>query len=216
MQIEIINLGLKDYSEAFLFQEELTRKRSCNEIKDHFILCSHPSVVTLGRGSKEEEDISGWKGEVIKTNRGGRATYHGPGQIIGYPIFSLKEENQKNLPFKAEDIKAYLTFIENVLIKYLKTKGLKASARSLKPLEPGQLNRGVWIQDKKIASIGIAVKSWCTMHGFALNIRKDLKAFRGIQACGFSTDTYTSLEEQGVDTSYEEALEEFKHILEDI
>ena len=212
MNIEIIDLGLKSYNEAFILQEELLKKRIKGEIGDHLILCSHPSVVTLGRGAKEE-DVFGWNGDVVPTNRGGRATYHGPGQIIGYPIISLKEENQNNLSFKTQDIRAYLTFIEAILIDYLSSKGLEASAKSSKPLEPGQLNRGVWVHDKKIASIGIAVKSWVTMHGFALNLKKDPKAFTGIQACGFSTDTYTSLEGLGVDSNYGEAVEAFKQIV---
>jgi len=212
MNIEFLDLGLKDYHEAFLLQEELVVKRNKSEIKDHFIFCSHPSVVTLGRASKEE-DVFGWLGKIIKTNRGGRATYHGPGQVIGYPIISLKEENSKNIPFKHQDIRAYLEFIETVIIKYLEGLGLKAQAKSLKALEPGQLNRGVWIEDKKIASIGIAVKSWCTMHGFALNLKKDLKAFTGIQACGFSTDTYTSLEDLGLDVSYEKSVGALKEII---
>lgn len=215
MILDVLDLGLKDYREAFLLQEELVKKRISKDIQDHFLFCSHPSVVTLGRASKKE-DVFGWTEEVVKTNRGGRATYHGPGQIVGYPILSLKEENQLNLPFKAQDIRAYLEFIENIIIKFLIAQGLKAQAKSLKPLEPGQLNRGVWVADKKIASIGIAVKSWCTMHGFALNLKKDPKAFTGIQACGFSTETYTSLEDLGVDISYESSIQIFKEILKEL
>ena len=214
MKLKILNLSLMDYHEVFLFQEELVKKRSKNLIEDHVIFCSHPSLVTLGRASMNmKEDVFDWGGEVVKTNRGGRATYHGPGQIIGYPIISLKEENQKNLSFKAQDIRAYLTFIEDLIIEYLKSLGLEATTKSSKPLELGQLNRGVWICDKKIASIGIAVKNWCTMHGFALNIKKDPKAFRGIQACGFSTETYTSLENLNIQTHYEEAVERFSNLL---
>lgn len=205
MKIESINLGLIDYQEAFFIQEEKVKQRISQDITDQVLFCTHPSVVTLGRASKKD-DVFGWSGSVHKTNRGGRATYHGPGQIIGYPILSLKESNKDNLSFRPQDIRAYLEFIEEILIEYLKSLSLNASALQSKPLEAGQLNRGIWVEDKKIASIGIAVKSWCTMHGFALNLKKDSLAFTGIHACGFSTETYTSLEDFGVSVSYDEAV----------
>lgn len=185
------NLGLVDYLEAFEIQNKLLEKRAQNKIADTILFCSHPSVVTLGRAS-QSEDLTFWKGQTIKTNRGGRATYHGPGQLICYPIVSLK--NNSNLKIKEQDIRVYLESLENIIISFLKIYGVQATAESGKPLEKGQLNRGVWVQGKKIASMGIAVKKWVTQHGFALNLKKDSQAFTGIHACGFSTETYTSLE----------------------
>jgi lipoate-protein ligase B len=203
-KVEHIDLGLVDYREAFLFQEQKLKERQEDIIPDTLIFCRHPSVVTLGRASKKE-DLFGWDGEVVETNRGGRATYHGPGQIVVYPIVSLK--NNSNLNIREQDVRAFLEGIENAVVKVLRSYGLDAKTLSLKPLEPGQLNRGIWVGDKKIASIGIAVKRWCTMHGVALNFLKDEKAFTGIHACGFDTQTYASMEELGVEVTYQELKE---------
>lgn len=205
-KVKHIDLGLVDYHEAFLFQEQKVRERQEDLIEDTLIFCRHPSVVTLGRASKAE-DVTTWKGAIQETNRGGRATYHGEGQIVVYPIVSLKEN--ENLNIAPQDVRAYLESIENSVVKVLQSYGLKAETKSSKPLEAGQLNRGIWVQDQKIASIGIAVKKWVTMHGVALNFLKDEQAFSGINACGFSTDTYTSLKDQGVDTVYSELRDKF-------
>lgn len=200
---EILDLGLVDFDEAFSIQNEVLEKRQKNEIGDSLIFCSHPSVVTLGRGS-EDSDLESWSGEVKSINRGGRATYHGPGQVVCYPIISLKENS--NLNFSEQDVRAYLESLEGVLIKALADFGFEAKAVSGRELKPGQLNRGVWVQNKKIASIGIAVKKWVTQHGFALNLKKDPLAFSGIKACGFNTEDYTSIEDLGVEASYEDLV----------
>jgi len=188
-----------------LIQEQKLKERQEGKISDTLIFCRHPSVVTLGRASKKE-DLFGWSGEIVETNRGGRATYHGPGQIVVYPIVSLKEN--ENLNIRSQDVRAFLEGIENVVVSVLKSYDLDAKTLSLKPLEPGQLNRGIWVGDKKVASIGIAVKRWVTMHGVALNFLVDEKAFTGIHACGFNTETYASLEELGVKVTYEKLLNE--------
>lgn len=184
-----------------MFQEKKLKERQEGKILDTLIFCRHPSVVTLGRASKKE-DLFGWDGDIVETNRGGRATYHGPGQVVVYPIVSLKEN--ENLSINPQDVRAYLEGIENAVVKVLRGFDLDAKTVSLKPLEPGQLNRGIWVGDKKVASVGIAVKKWISMHGVALNIKRDVKAFTGIHACGFSTGTYASLEDFDVETSYED------------
>lgn len=211
-KVEHIDLGLVEYHEAFLFQERKLKERQKNEIEDTLIFCQHPSVVTLGRASKKE-DLLDWSGETIETNRGGRATYHGPGQIVVYPIVGLK--NNSNINIVEQDVRAFLEAIENAVVKVLRSYDLDAKTLSLKPLEPGQLNRGIWVGDKKVASIGIAVKRWVSMHGVALNFLKDEKAFKGIHACGFDSQTYSSLEELGVQVTYEELkvklIEAFKN-----
>ncbi len=198
-----IDLGLIDYDEAFLYQEDFVKKRQEGLIGDTVIFCRHPSVVTLGRSSTKE-DLQNWKGSVCEVNRGGRATYHGPEQIVVYPIISLKDNENSKL--RSQDVRQYLEALEAVIVAALSSFGLEAKVESGVPLEPGQLNRGIWVSGKKIASLGIAVKRWVTMHGVALNIRKDADAFTGILACGFNTETYTSLEEVGVDTTYEDCL----------
>lgn len=208
---DVLDWGLVDYSKAFLMQEDLVKKRQKNEIKDTFIFCRHPSVVTLGRSSKPE-DLVGWEGALVETNRGGRATYHGEGQIVVYPIVKIKDNRNTSLP--NQDVRAFLEFIENWIVKTLKNFNLHAEAKSLTALEPGQLNRGVWVEDHKVASIGIAVKRWVTMHGLALNIKKDLQAFRGIKACGFSAERYTSLEELGVLSDYNSLKKAMVHELQ--
>lgn len=205
-KVKHIDLGLVDYHEAFLFQEQKVLERQQGLIEDTLIFCRHPSVVTLGRASKPE-DIIDWQGSILETNRGGRATYHGEGQIVVYPIVSLKEN--ENLTIATQDVRAYLEAIEASVIKVLKSYDMMAVTKSSKLLEAGQLNRGIWLQDRKIASIGIAVKRWVTMHGVALNFLKDDKAFSGINACGFDTKTYTSLEELGVDASYDDLMTRF-------
>ncbi|MGH1468859.1 MAG: lipoyl(octanoyl) transferase LipB [Bdellovibrionales bacterium] len=205
-----IDLGLIDYDEAFLYQEDLVKKRQEGLIEDTVVFCRHPSVVTLGRSSTKE-DLQNWKGSVCEVNRGGRATYHGPGQIVVYPIISLKNNDNSNL--RSQDVRQYLEALESVIVKSLNSFGLDAKVESGVPLEPGQLNRGIWVSGKKIASLGIAVKKWVTMHGVALNIKEDKDAFTGILACGFNTDTYTSLEEIGVETTYGKCLEVIKESL---
>lgn len=197
---EIIDLGLVDYNEAFLFQEDLVKKRQNDEVGDTIVFCRHPPVVTLGRSSAPE-DLAGWSGAVVEVNRGGRATYHGPGQIVVYPIVKIKENDNVNL--RSQDVRQYLEVLESAVVKALLSFDLKATVESGEPLEQGQLNRGIWVKGKKIASIGIAVKRWVTMHGVALNIKKDDEAFKGILACGFNAKTYTSLEEVGVEASYD-------------
>ncbi len=200
-EFKVVDLGLIDYNEAFLYQEQLLKKRQSNLIKDTVIFCKHPSIVTLGKASKKE-DVQGWTGAMSLVNRGGRATYHGPEQIVVYPIVSLKKN--PNIKVRSQDVRQYLENLERVIVQTLLSFNLNATVKSDKPIEPGQMNRGIWIKGKKVASLGIAVKKWVTMHGVALNLKKDVNAFTGILACGFNTETYTSLEEIGTKISYHE------------
>lgn len=159
--------------------------------EDRLVLCSHPPVVTLGRGAVAE-DMIGWKGETVETSRGGRATYHGPSQIVVYPILDLKRERTG---FKSRDIHAYLRTVEQATVSALKEIGLKnAEARTTKQ---GEISlTGVWVGDKKIASIGVAVSRWITYHGMALNVTDDPSAFQGINPCGFSRTVMTNVERE--------------------
>lgn len=152
------------------------------------VFCSHDPVVTVGRGTKPG-DIFGWQGPVVETSRGGRATYHGPNQIVCYPILNLSQ---------SRDLHAYLRALEEAIVQTLREFSVEAQARTIK-VEGEPSLTGVWVnengRDLKIASIGIAVKKWITYHGLALNVSYDPLAFTGINPCGFSSEVMTSMEQ---------------------
>jgi lipoate-protein ligase B len=149
------------------------------------VFCEHPAIVTLGRAT-QPEDLVGWNGEVVETSRGGRATYHGPGQIVIYPILNLKERKR--------DLHGYLRSLEAAVSEALHEIGIVgAEARTV---HDGDLSMtGVWAGSKKIASIGIAVRKWITYHGCAINFTKASASFHGINPCGFNSSVMTSVEE---------------------
>lgn len=183
--ITISNLGLKDYQQTYKIQKELVKQRTAGKIPDTLILVEHPPVFTIGRsGSRKniliplvklkEEGI-----KVYEIDRGGDITYHGPGQIVGYPIIDLKKYGK--------DIHLYLRTLEDVLIRLL--KDFNISSKRIQGMT------GVWIKDKKIASIGIGVSKWITYHGFCLNIDPNMKHFAMINPCGLNKPV-TSMKEQ--------------------
>lgn len=179
--MKILDIGLKDYQSVYELQKS-ELQNVINGEEEKLIICSHDPVVTLGKKSTPQ-DICGWKGPVVEIERGGKATYHGPGQIIIYPIIDLKKRNQ--------DISNFLIALESSMIETLSYYGLSAKGND----ERGKPDyTGVWVDSKKIASIGVAVRRWVTWHGLAFNLYKDPNAFQGINPCGFSTDTMTSLE----------------------
>jgi lipoyl(octanoyl) transferase len=161
------------------------------------VWCSHPPVVTLGRGT-QEGDLTDWTGDVVEVQRGGRATYHGPSQIVAYPIL--------NLSTRKRDLHQFMRNIELAIIETLKFYGVQSGI--------SEGNTGVWIGNKKIASIGIAVKKWVSYHGVAINIDHDSNAFTGLKPCGFTTETMISLEElTNTKINHQEFIEKFKHFL---
>ena len=178
-----IDWGRTDYQEAWERQLELVEQRRAGTCPDTLVLNEHNPVYTIGVRPGAEANLV-WKEtmlrqqgiEVIKTNRGGDITYHGPGQIVGYPIISLAKER---------DLHAYLRNLEEILIRTVAHFGLVAARREGKT--------GIWIEDRKIAAIGVAVKSWVTYHGFALNVDPDLSHFEGIVPCGITDGSVTSL-----------------------
>jgi lipoate-protein ligase B len=177
-KMKIINLGEKDYKEALDIQmSHVSKLLEDKEGHEHLIICSHPPVVTLGRKT-EKEDIGSWSGKTYEISRGGRATYHGPGQVVVYPIVNLSKRNN--------DIYKYLRQIERAMVLTLASYGVKAIG------DPE--STGVWVNNKKIASIGIAIKNWVTYHGLAINLYNDPLAFTGINPCGMSQDTMITLE----------------------
>ena len=183
--LDVLDLGSISFDEALSLQFEIQSQVS-SQIKNHtLILCQHPHTITLGRRSNPEnilnyQAIEDKNFDVITgLNRGGEVTYHGPGQLMGYLIFDLKKFNK--------DLGAHLNRIENVLIDALANYRIQAHKKL------GY--RGVWCNKKKIASIGIGVSRYVTMHGFALNVNVDLKNFSLIKPCGLDVEI-TSIERE--------------------
>ena len=180
------DLGLIDYQEAWDLQKEIFDLRYKNEISDVLLLLEHPHTYTLGKVADKNHLIS--SSEYLKENnisvyeidRGGDITYHGPGQIVGYPIISLTDWEK--------DTHKYLRALEEVIIKTCSFFGLDCSRNSK--------HTGVWLGNKKIAAIGIKVSRWITMHGFALNVNTDLTLFQGIIPCGITDKEVTSLQKE--------------------
>ncbi len=180
----IIDKGLVPYREAYELQNWLVSLRLRNLVPDCLILLEHPPVFTLGRTRGEENILvsknilTKEKIEVISTDRGGDVTYHGPGQLVGYPILNLRDHCRK--------VSEYLRKIEEVIILTLKDFEVKAKRRSRYP--------GVWVGEKKIASIGVAIKRFrITYHGFAFNVNPDTSFFKFIHPCGIKNLEVTSL-----------------------
>ena len=183
-KLEIIDWGRTDYADAFKRQKERVERRVSGACADALIFTEHHPVYTTGmrKGASEhliwDPSMLAEHGiEVLQSNRGGDITYHGPGQIIGYPILSLKLR---------KDLHGYLRDIEEVVIRTLRYFGLESSRRDGKT--------GIWLDTRKICAIGVAVKSWVTYHGFALNLNPDLNHFGGIVPCGITDGTITSME----------------------
>lgn len=181
--------GLIDYESSVLKQQSLAQEVAEGG-DDRLVFCTHPAVVTLGRGTVVSEDITGWTGPTIETSRGGRATYHGPNQLVIYPIINLKRSRER---FASSDIHAYLRALESATVVALREVGLVTAESRTSKVGDVSLT-GVWVGQKKVASIGIAIRKWVTYHGVAINVREDASAFQGIRPCGFSADVMTSVQ----------------------
>jgi len=182
-RLDVHDLGLVPYGEALERQRALAEARIRGEIPDTLLLLEHPAVVTLGRGTRQaslplDPDALRRRGiEVFEIERGGDVTYHGPGQLVGYPIFHLEQHKP--------DLHWYLRQLEAALIAALGGFGIAAERHS------GYT--GVWTRGRKIASIGIHVRQWVTWHGFALNVTTDLSPFDLIVPCGIPDVVMTSI-----------------------
>ena len=176
-------LGRVPFATALTFQEELvSQMRNDTTVGDQLLLLEHEPVYTIGR-TPDQSSLRGANHlpyPLFPINRGGQATYHGPGQLVGYPIIDLRCCGQ--------DLHKYLRWIEALLIETLSRYEIKAGTR------PGLT--GVWVEDRKIASIGVGVRHWITMHGFALNVGGDLTPFDQIVPCGITDVTMTSIERE--------------------
>ena len=185
-ELWVVPLGLTDYPEAYAIQEELRLRRQADEIPDVLLLVEHPPVYTRGRrrdpdGLPMGEDWYRAQGiDVVATNRGGRVTYHGPGQLVGYPIM------------RTTDVVAFVRTMERALVAALDDEGIAARLRT----DEGPDYTGVWVQERKIASIGLNVKRGVTAHGFAVNVTNDLQPFEWVVACGLPDVRMTSVQRE--------------------
>tara|TARA_B100001057_G_C22671933_1_gene880214 strand:+ start:209 stop:844 length:636 start_codon:yes stop_codon:yes gene_type:complete len=174
----ILDLGLSDYNETWKLQKQLQSKRILGEIKDHFLLVEHPPVFTLGKNASKEHIISNLDGvSIIQTDRGGNITFHGPGQLVGYPILDLNHYKRS--------ITWYMRELEQLIIDVLFEYDIDANRK--KGLT------GIWVKNKKIAALGVRISKWVTMHGFSLNINPDLNYYEYIIPCGIKEYGVTSM-----------------------
>jgi lipoate-protein ligase B len=186
MELWVCHLGTVEYREGLALQERIRAARQADELPDVLLTLEHPSVYTRGRRTGPGElPMSGeWyrdRGiDIVDTDRGGKVTYHGPGQLVGYPIV------------RVDDVVAYVRLLERVLVATLAGEGVSAHARP----QDGPDYTGVWVEDRKIASIGVHLARGVTTHGFAVNVENDLEPFRWIVPCGLEGVMMTSLVEE--------------------
>jgi len=195
-------LGRMAFGDALALQEKLVaEKRADHSLGDQLLLLEHEPVYTIGRTPDQSSlrDVGHLPHPLFPINRGGQATYHGPGQLIGYPIIDLRRCGQ--------DLHRYLRWLEALLIETLAEAAIAATTRA------GLT--GVWVEDRKIASIGVGVRHWITMHGFALNVCGDLAPFDQIVPCGIANVTMTSIEkEAGKQCSVREVASQVEEIVQ--
>ncbi len=204
IEIKISNKEI-NYKEAVLFMESKVRDISENHSKELLWFLSHNHIFTQGTSASDDEILNSDVIEVLKTNRGGKTTYHGPGQRIVY--FMLNLNNKK------KDIRKFISVIENSVIDFLKNYNVEARAFKDRV--------GIWViknnkitfdKEKKISAIGLRVKKWITYHGMSFNINPDLKYYNSIHSCGLKEYTNTSLNELGIKIDQKEFDEGFKKI----
>ncbi len=188
LSFEVRRLGLVPYADALTLQQRLVEERRAGQIPDTLLLLEHPHVITQGvknRGSlsmgnvvASRELLASRSVELFEAGRGGDVTYHGPGQLVGYPIFDLRPDRC--------DVHRYVRDLEEVLIRVAGDYGFDA----------GRVKgfSGVWVGDEKLAAIGVRISRWITSHGFALNVNTDLSYFNLIVPCGIADKGVTSLE----------------------
>ncbi len=188
MEINFVDLGVMSYSDALLIQKKTVEKIGKGELENTFYLVEHPPVLTLGRRAERKnilasDEILEKEGvELFNVERGGDVTYHGPGQIVGYPVLKLEDFGK--------DLHKYVADIEEIFVQLLKNEyGIETTK------DKGKYT-GVYIGSRKITAIGIAVRKWISFHGFAFNVKTDLKHFDWIIPCGLADRSVTSLEKE--------------------
>jgi len=208
MKLKIIDLGRTDFTSAFKLQEETVAARKENLIEDTLILVEHNPVYTLGRNSDpayvldSAESLEKRGIDLVQTTRGGQVTYHGPGQLVGYPVISLAARNKGVL--------WYVEHLEKLIIEVLRKFDVESYA--------DKKDRGVWIDNNKIAALGVRVTRHITMHGFALNVCVNLNDYAGIIPCGIVDKGVTSLHLHKSNVTLDDVkpviIETFKEIFE--
>lgn len=207
-ELSVRLLGTRDYASVLALQEELFEQRLSGEIPDTLLLLEHTPVITLGRAAKREHillpdsELSRMGVELHEIGRGGDVTYHGPGQLVGYPIIDLRPDRQ--------DVRRYVQSLEEVMIQLATHYGVHAQRID-------KLN-GAWVEDRKIGAVGVRISRWVTTHGFAFNVNTALDAFDSIVPCGIRDKQVTSLaRELGHDMPMgqlaEQAVETFAKVL---
>ena len=187
----LVDLGRMEYGKALNLQKELAAKRVEGTIPDTLLLVEHEHVITLGRKTTQT-NFRPQNIPVYQVERGGDATYHGPGQLVGYPIVRLEDH----------DVRRHVRNIEESLIRTLRDYSVVAERIDGHP--------GIWVQGKKVASIGVAVADWVTYHGFALNVNTDLTYFELIRPCGLDPSSMTSIKKiTGKEAPFEEVKARF-------
>jgi lipoyl(octanoyl) transferase len=192
-EFEVRDLGFMGYAEAFQLQRSLVEQRKRGEIPNQLLFVEHPHVITLGRNGNMQnllasEEVLRRSGiEFHETDRGGDITYHGPGQIVGYPIFDLRGWKR--------DVVAYVRAMEQAIIETLGDFGIRSNRVDKAT--------GVWVEEAKICAIGVHISRWVTSHGFALNLATDLRYFQYIVPCGL-TRPVTSMRALGCDAARED------------
>ena len=185
--LEVRDLGLIPYAEALALQSDLVGRRRTGDIPDQLLLLQHPHVITLGTAASRSHVLADESRrrelgiDLLDVGRGGDVTYHGPGQLVGYPILDLKPDRK--------DVHQYLRDLEAVLVHTLDEMGIRG--------EPVPNLTGVWVDGRKIAVIGVRISSgWITSHGFALNVSNDLSFFETIVPCGIQDVSVTSVSQE--------------------
>lgn len=206
-KLQVRELGRLAYGEAWELQKSLAEQRKQGLIPDQFLLVEHPHVLTLGRNGHDEnilvsrDRLAELGIEYFEINRGGDITYHGPGQIVGYPILDLREWRR--------DVVAYIRALEEVIVRTLRRYGVEGER------DPGAA--GVWVNGAKVCAVGVHISRWVTTHGFALNWTTDLQYFQYIVPCGL-TKPVTSMEQLGIRVEraelHQTILEEFARVYE--
>jgi len=183
--LDVRDLGRMPYEECLELQRQLVEQRKEGAIRDTLLLVEHDSVFTLGRRKTSPANVVN-PGEipVVEVERGGDVTWHGPGQIVAYPIFKLRDGER--------DLHKVLRKLEDALIRVLAVVGLEGGRK--------ENHTGVWCQGKKLVSVGVAVTGWVTYHGVALNVACDLSVFGRINPCGLNAEVMSSLEDMGANT----------------
>jgi lipoic acid synthetase len=193
--LQVRRLGLIGYDEALTLQTELFERAG----ESWLLLLEHPHVYTLGVRARPEHvlvDPASVGAALVRTNRGGDVTYHGPGQLVGYPIVDV--------PFRSGAVHDYVTSVEQVVIDALTDVGLRGAGRN-----PGYA--GVWVEDRKVAAIGVRLTRGRSMHGFAINVDPDLGMFEHIVPCGLREFAVTSLVAEGVPVTLDEVAAAVEH-----